>query len=224
MCRRSEVSDGYDDEAFLADFTVHTAQCTWNGGWRPIQIAHVEGCMSEGPGCSNLICLTCKVKTFIISARGTRCHLHWTWHMHASVTVGDRTHRRALTNVNTTQTTGDKVWRRRFWERDGQKSWELMCNQETQGQPGLVLLHWSRWRVPPEAKGHTITQNEGWRQMTLLRVSRGGESDGGGRLMGRWEFQSAVVMPSAELSSILHQLSPLWGFPPSTKQVIWIYN
>lgn len=42
--------------------------------------------------------------------------------------------------------------------------------------------------------------------------------------MGRWELQSAVVMPSAELSSILHQLSPLWGLPPSTKQVIWICN
>lgn len=38
--------------------------------------------VSERPQCCNLICLSCEVKAFIISARAIRCHLHWTWHVH----------------------------------------------------------------------------------------------------------------------------------------------
>lgn len=38
--------------------------------------------VSERPRCCNLICLSCEVKAFIISARAIRCHLHWTWHVH----------------------------------------------------------------------------------------------------------------------------------------------
>ncbi len=72
----------------------YSAHCSVHMKWRVATHSDHSCCgrVSEGLWCCNLICLSCKVKAFIISARGIRCHLHWTWHMHAPLTMGDHTH------------------------------------------------------------------------------------------------------------------------------------
>ena len=126
----TKISDGYDDEAF---WQIYSANCSVHMKWGVATHSDhsCSGRMSQELGRCNLICSSCKVKTFIISARGVRCHLHWTWHMHASLTVGDHTHKCTPTSVNTTQAMGDKVKSWRFWRGDRQKSWELMVDGKT---------------------------------------------------------------------------------------------
>lgn len=172
----------------------YSAHCSVHIKWRVATHSDhsCSGCMSEGLGCCNLICLSCKVKAFIISARGVRCHLHWTWHMHASLTVGDHTHAEVHTSVNTTQTVGDGVerWGRDAWGRDGQE--RLWINGRW-GTPRSARLRFTELvKVMGRDVGRGERDAQTQRQKAggkLLRsvVPRGVESDGENEERDWWD-------------------------------------
>ena len=188
------------------------------------------GRVSEGPRCCNLICLSCKVKAFIISARGIRCHLHWTWH--APPTMGDHTHTHTHTHTHkcryTSQTMGDKVERWRLWGRDGQKDSELMADGRAKvSQLDFAVVVKVMGAVGGEGT-HTHTHTHGQKangKWLRSDVQQGGESDGGNEGGDWWESVCLnqtlcdVICCTAIYSSL--KLFPLTFFfppgrPPST--------
>lgn len=95
----------------------------------------------------NLICLSCEVKAFIISARGIRCHLHWTWHVHVLLQPWDRR----------TQTRTGESRRRRGWKMKASRKTETGRRRidgwrKSQGRLGRGRLWGSRWLVLLEAE------------------------------------------------------------------------
>lgn len=120
----------------LADFCK--ARCSVNMKWR-VATHSDHSCrrrVAQRLRRCNLICLSCKVKAFIIPARGERCHLHWTWHVHTPLTMGGYTH--TCTPIRT-QTLGDDVERWRLWGEDGQKD-RINCEQRSQGQLSIGVM------------------------------------------------------------------------------------
>lgn len=154
----------------------YSAHCSVHMKWRVATHSDHSCCgrVSQGLWCCNLICLSCKVKAFIISARGIRCHLHWTWHLHAPLTMGDHTNTHIHTQCTyTTQTMGDKVERWRLWGRDRRKDSELMVDGKAKVSPAWVCCSGqgdgSSWR---QRDTHTQTHIKGangkWNQKRLM--------------------------------------------------------
>lgn len=182
----------------------YSAHCSVHMKWRVATHSDHSccGCVSEGLRRCNLICLSCKVKAFIISARGIRCHLHWTWHMHAPLTMGDHTH----TQTYTTQTVGDKVERWRFWGEDRQKALQLMVMRKPRSAgPGFALV--VKVIGPVGGKGtrtHRHTHRRPVANDWGLLFSREGRA---------MEEMNKVINGTAHISLRLYMISPAeWPF------------
>lgn len=151
--------------------------------WRVVTHSDHSCCgrVSEGLWCCNLICLSCKVKAFIISARGIRCHLHWTWHVRTLLlpqeTACARTHTNTGKFTHTSQTMGDKVEKWRLWGSDGQKDSELMVDGKAKVSLAWVCHggqgDWSCWKQR-DTHIHAHRANGNWLRSV---VQQGWESD-----------------------------------------------
>ncbi len=198
----------------------YSTHCSVHMKWRVATHSDHSCCgrVSEGPRCCNLICLSCKVKAFIISARGIRCHLHWTWHVHAPLAMGDHTHTHTHTHTHVQVYIYNSNHGRQGWEmRALKKRWteglRIYGWWKSQGQSGLSLLWWSRWWVLLEAKGHTHTHTRTQTHIRPIANDSGLLFSREGRVMGKMKEEingtacdsvRLYVMSSAQLPPILH--------------------
>lgn len=125
----------------------------------------------------NLICLSCEVKAFIISARGIRCHLHWTWHVHVLLQPWD-----SRTQTRTGESCGRRDWKTKgFKEVGGQNEDESTADGKA--KVGSVRVGCggqgdrSCWRLS-ETQTHTNTQRATSKWLRSADLQGGGSDDG----------------------------------------------
>lgn len=157
--------------------------------------------VSERPRRCNLICLSCEVKAFIISARGIRCHLHWTWHVHVLLQPWD-----TRTQTRTGESRGRRGWKRTAARKtETQRGWIDGRRKKPRsprfGSAAGVKVIRSCWRLS-ETQTHTNTQRATSKWLRSADLQGGGSNDGKKCLRGpyvslRRHVRTTAKWPSA---------------------------